>query len=396
MDMISEAKKLQPTIVEYRRKLHACAETGFDLQRTSAFVLRVLSEIGCEAKKYGKNGVIAYLGGGKRSVLLRADMDALPITEKTRLPFACKMGRMHACGHDMHTAMLLGAVQLLKSNEEKLNGRVCFLFQPAEELLQGAKQAVELGVVKETGATNAMMLHVLTNTPLQTGTLIVSSPGVSAPSADFFTIYLTGKSCHGSAPWQGIDVLPVASTIVLSLQEISARELSFNDPAVLTVGSMQGGVAGNVIADQVLLKGTLRAYEESTRVRVKQRLEEIVKGVAKAFRVKSKVVYEGGCPALVNDQATSDFAYRVSKELRGVQVYTSAELSAGTKKGEGGSEDFAYIAKEIPSVMVALSCGEQKDGYVYPLHHPKTSFDESALYIGTATYAQFAYMQLLG
>lgn len=390
MDILSEAKKLQPKLVEYRRALHACAEIGFELPKTTAFVLETLSRLGCKAKRYGKNGVIATMGRGKSSVLLRADMDGLPIKERTGLPFACKKDAMHACGHDIHTAMLLGAVELLKTHETELNGQVHFLFQPAEELLQGAKEAVDLGIVKETGAKSAFMIHVLTNTPLPTGSLVVSSSGVSAPSADFFTIRFQGKSCHGSAPWQGIDVLPAGATALLSLQGLIAREISFNDPAVLTIGRIQGGVEGNVIADDVILKGTLRAYEEATRVRVKRRLEEIVKGTAKAFRVKSKVAYESGCPSLLNDENMSILAYNALKQMRKENVYTSAELSAGAKKGEGGSEDFAYISREVPSVMVALACGNKQDGYSYPLHHPKTSFDESAFYVGTATYAQCA------
>ena len=394
MDIISEAKTLQPKLVEYRRTLHACAEIGFELPKTTAFVLSTLEKLGCKAERYEKNGVIATMGRGKRSVLLRADMDGLPIKERTGLPFACKNGNMHACGHDIHTAMLLGAVQLLKAHEKELKGRVYFLFQPAEERLLGAKEAIDLGIIKQTGASSALMIHVLTNTPLPTGTLVVSSKGVSAPSADFFTIRFKGKSCHGSAPWQGIDVLPASSVALLSLQGLIAREVSFNAPAVLTIGQMQGGVEGNVIADEVTLKGTLRAYEEATRVRVKRRLEEIIKGVSKAFRVKSKVTYDGGCPSLLNDERVSALAYKVLKEMRKGKVYTSAELSADTKKGEGGSEDFAYISREIPSVMVALACGNKKDGYTYPLHHPKTSFDESAFYVGTATYAQFAFKGL--
>lgn len=395
--ILNEAKGLQKELVEMRRRLHGRAELGFALTETAAFVKETLAAMGYEPQSCGRSGLTVTVGKGEKTFLLRADMDGLPIKEKTGLPFACKNGNMHACGHDMHTAMLLGAAKLLKTREKALKGTVKLLFQPAEELLEGAKNALENGVLDAPKVSGAMMLHVMTNVPIPTGSVVVSSAGVSAPAADYFTVEVKGKGCHGSAPWNGVDALSVAAHILLALQELPARELSLAEPAVLTVGSMVAGEAGNVIADTALLKGTLRAFDERVRERVKRRLEEIAKNVAKAFRAKARVVYGSGCPSLLNDEKLSLLTEKVLKDLLGENaVFTSSSLQGDTKSSSGGSEDFAYISRKVPSVMVALAAGETEKGYAYPLHHPKAQFDEAALSIGAAVYAHTAIEWLKG
>ncbi len=388
--LLALAKQLQNELVQIRRQLHQNAETGFALPKTLAIIEQQLLKIGYTPKKCGKNGWVVDIGDESKgkTILLRADMDGLPINERSGLTFACKTGNMHACGHDLHATVLLGAAQLLKAHEQQLNGRVRLLFQPAEELLQGAKNVIEHGALQ--GVDGAVMLHVLTNTALPTGSVVVAN-GVSAPAADFFTIQVQGKGCHGSAPWNGIDALSVAAHITLGLQEIASRELSVSQPAVLTVGSLQTQDAGNVISDTASLKGSLRAFDERVRLRVKSRMEEIAKNIAKAFRAKAKIEYSGGCPTLVNDESLSAFVGECVKRLLGNErAHLASELGGGDKENSGGSEDFAYISHKIPSVMVALAAGESKDGYIYPLHHPKTAFDENALYVGSAVYAHIA------
>lgn len=371
--------------------MHEHAETGFALAETTAFIESKLEKMGYTPQKCGRAGLIATVGARKsgRVFLLRADMDGLPIREKTGELFASKNGNMHACGHDLHAAMLLGAAKLLKAREKELGGEVRLLFQPAEEVLEGAKDVIEAGALENV--SGAMMMHVMTNVDLPASTIVVSSAGVGAPAADFFTIKVQGKSCHGSAPWNGVDALTAAAHIMIALQEISARELNPGMPAVLTVGSMNGGEAGNVIADLAEMKGTLRAFDEEKRLMVKRRLGEIAKNVAKAFRARAKVVFTSGCPTLLNDETLSAFAEREAKALLGEEgVFTSKTLGGDARKKSGGSEDFAYISQKVPSVMVAIAAGETEKGYAYPLHHPKVQFDENALYMGAALYAHIA------
>ena len=385
--LLKQAKALQKELVSYRRFLHAHAEVGFDLPVTKNFIKEKLSEIGYTPTDCGR-AVVATAGNApeKGVILLRADMDALPIGERSGLPFACKTGNMHACGHDLHAAMLLGAAKLLKLRESALSRGVKFLFQPAEEILQGAKDAIENGVLKAPPVSAAAMLHAIPDLPIQSGTLIVSAAGVTAPAADYFKTEIKGKACHGSSPQNGVDALTAAAHAVLALQELPAREIAAGS-AVLTVGRLQAGDAGNAIADVAVFEGTLRAFDEETRAFVKKRLQEIVSGVAKTFRAKAKVTFGGGCPSLFNDKKTTAFAMNALWEAVGERGVLSAEDLGKAAGRNGGSEDFAYISRETPSVMIALAAGRAEDGYKYPLHHPKAVFDENTLCYGAAAYA---------
>ncbi len=389
-NLLRESNERAKELSAFRRKLHQNAEVGFDLPKTLDTVRAALIEMGYEPRPCGRAGLVATVGKGEKCFLLRADMDGLPIVERSKESFRSKNGNMHACGHDMHTAMLLGAAMLLKAREGELKGQVKLLFQPAEEVLEGAKDVIEGGALENPKPQAGFMAHVMTAVDLPVGAVVVAT-GQSAPAADFFTITVQGKGCHGSAPWNGIDALTASARIALGLEEISARELSVSDPAVLTIGSLRAGSASNVIANEGVLQGTLRAFDEGTRLRVKKRLEEVVKGVGKAFRVKTKVSYGGGCPTLVNDDALVALTEGAAKKILPAQwVFNSANLGGDTKKNSGGSEDFAYISHEIPSVMAAIAAGEKKEGYTYPLHHPKARFDEGALPVGAALYAGVA------
>lgn len=387
-EILAEAKALQKKLTEWRRWLHSNAETGFDLLCTKAFVKDKLRELGYAPSDCGK-GIVATVGNEKngKTFLLRADMDALPIEESSGVPFACKTGKMHACGHDMHTAMLLGAAYVLKKYEKDLRGCVKFMFQPAEELLSGAKEMLDAGVLQEPNVDGAMMLHVLTGLSVPAGTVIVSSGGVSAPAADYFTVRVQGRGCHGSTPEQGVNALTVAARITLALEGLTARELGLSQPAVLTVGRLQAGTVANALADRATLEGTLRAYDEKTRAKLKIRISEIASGMGGVFHATAETEFTSGCPCLVNDENLSaEMKKYLSELLNEGTVYASKEFSGGDRRG-GGSEDFAYIAQKTPSVMVALAAGEPEKGYGYPLHHPKTKFDESVLHIGAAAYA---------
>ena len=266
-EIISEIKSFEEKIIEDRRYLHAHAETGFDLKETVAYVRKQLEEMGYEVNQCGKAGLVVLAGGKKpgKVFLIRGDMDALPITEETDLDFKSENGCMHACGHDMHTAMLLGAARYLKNHEEDINGTIKLMFQPAEEIFQGSDDMIKSGVLENPKVDAALMIHVAAASPMEAGSVIVCSGGVSAAAADTFTIRVKGKGCHGSTPSEGIDPVTAASHIVIALQEIHGRELCIDDKAALTIGSVQGGKAANAIPDEVVMKGTIRTFDEDVR-----------------------------------------------------------------------------------------------------------------------------------
>lgn len=380
--LLRQAESLQNYITAARRSLHENPETGFNLDKTLAFVEAELRAMGLESVRCGKAGLSATIGRGGKCFLLRADMDALPMTEQSGEAFAAKNGAAHACGHDMHTAMLLGAARLLKEHEGEINGTVKLMFQPAEEILEGAKDMISAGVLENPKPDAAMMLHVLAALPLPVGTVLVSAPGVSAPAADYFEIRVQGKGCHGAMPNTGVDPLTVAAHILLALQEIPARELSMDSRAALTVGSFHGGEASNVIPDVVTMGGTLRAYGEDDRNFIKNRMAEIIEGIAKSFRAEAKLSFTSGCPSLVNDGELVFRAEGYARELLGGKALAASAMGGGKSTG---SEDFAYVSQRVPSVMLALAAGGE-----YPQHHPAVRFDESVLPIGAAIYAYFA------
>ena len=397
--LMNEAEALRETIVSHRRYLHTHPGTGFDLAETYDYVKKALEEMGYAPKPCGKAGLVALAGGKKpgKVFLLRADMDALPIREEAEVDFPATNGKMHACGHDMHTAMLLGAAQLLKNHEDEIPGTVKLMFQPAEEIFEGSQDMIEDGLLEDPKVDKALMIHVMAGMPFEPGTVVVSAPGVSAPAADYFDITVQGKGCHGSMPNTGIDPLTAAAHIVIALQEIQARELAMDDRAVLTIGTIQGGAAANVIPDTVTLGGSIRTFDEETRAFIKDRMTQIAEGVAKAFRAEATVTFGSGCPTLVNDQELSQCAGQYVKELLGPgKAFTVAELSAmgGGSSKSAGSEDFAYVSQAVPSVMLALAAGQPDKGFCYPQHHPMVKFDEDALAGGSAVYAYVALRYL--
>ncbi len=387
---------MQETIVSYRRYLHSHPGTGFEIEDTLSFVKSKLTEMGYAPAKCGKAGLVACVGGKRkgRVFLLRADMDALPIAEQSGLDFAAENGRMHACGHDMHATMLLGAARLLKDHEDEIDGTVKLMFQPAEEIFAGSKDMIDAGVLKNPDVDAALMIHVMAGLPLPAGTVVVCDGGVSAPGADYFEIKIQGKGCHGSMPNAGVDPVTVAAHIITALQEIHARELSLMDEAVLTIGTIHAGLAANVIPDTVEMSGTIRTYDEDVRAFIKKRMEEIVKSIGTAFRADATVIHGKGCPVLENDADLSACTVRYLQEMLGPQkAFSQGQLTAmagGKAPKTSGSEDFAYVSQEVPSIMLALAAGHPDKGYCFPQHHPKVKFDEEVLAPGSAVYAYTA------
>lgn len=400
-ELLKEASNMKEELTKNRRYLHTHPETGFDITETKAYVKKELTDMGYAPVDCGKAGLTA-LAGGKRNgkvFLLRADMDALPIREEADVDFPSENGNMHACGHDMHTSMLLGAAKLLKQHEDEIHGTIKLMFQPAEEIFAGSKDMIDAGVLKNPDVDAALMIHVMAGLPMPSGTVIVCDGGISAPAADYFTIRIQGKGCHGSMPNNGIDPINAAAHIITALQEIHARELALSDEAVLTFGTIHGGAAENVIPDFVELGGTIRTYDEDIRSFLKKRMTEISQGIAATFRASAKVSFGTGCPTLKNDYELSSCISTYMTELLGKEkAFTAGALSAlsGEKKAPktAGSEDFAYISQEVPSIMLALAAGNPSEGYCFPQHHPKVKFDETALSYGTAIYAYAALRYL--
>ncbi|MGN1167474.1 MAG: M20 family metallopeptidase [Lachnospiraceae bacterium] len=395
--LLKEVNEYEQQLIERRHYLHRHAETEFDLHDTVEFVKAELKAMGYDPKDCGKSGVVVTAGGKKsgKVFLIRGDMDALPIQEEADVDFPSETDKMHACGHDMHTTMMLGAAQLLKNHEDEINGTVKLMFQPAEETFEGANDMIQAGVLKNPDVDAALMIHVMAGQPFPAGTVIVSDGGISAPGADYFKIHIQGKGCHGSMPNTGVDPVTIAAHIITALQEIHARELGLIDEAVLTIGKIHAGQAANVIPDTVDMEGTIRTYDEEVRAFIKERITEISQGIAASFRGSAEVIFGRGCPVLKNDGDLSACAAKYVKELLGPQkAFTQAQLFAmaggGSASKAAGSEDFAYVSQEVPSIMLALAAGHPDLGYAYPQHHPKVKFDESVLAPGSAVYAYAA------
>lgn len=386
----NRAMALQEKLVEHRRTFHQNPEVHLELPLTTRYVKEKLTEMGYEPQECGY-GIVALAGGKKpgKVFLIRGDMDALPVIEQTEEPFKSLNNNMHACGHDMHTAMMLGAAQLLKDFEDEIQGTVKLMFQPAEETLAGAKSMVEAGLLDHPKVDAAMMIHVMSGFPLPSGKLIVPAAGIASASSDWFQVNIKGKGGHGAMPDTTIDPINVAVHIHTSLQTINSRELAPSESAVLTVGLLHGGTTSNVIPDTAKMEGTIRTFNPQTREFIKKRLREISEGVGKTFRAEVEVHYPIGCPSVVVDKNLAEATLKHLRDLLGEEdVLPMEKLIPGGKLS--GSEDFGFISEMVPSIMLALSAGNSEEGHTFPMHHPKVTFDESPLYRGAASYAYLA------
>ena len=391
--LLEAAKALEPQLQEWRRTLHRHPEVGFDLPQTKALVKKALTEMGYTPQDCGKCGVIA-LAGGKRPgkvILLRGDMDALPLQEESGEEFSSELpGKMHGCGHDMHTAMVLGAAKLLKEHEDEIEGTVKLEFQPAEEIFQGSLDMINSGLLENPKVDAAVMFHVLAGMSLPAGMVLVPGGGITMASCEQYHIVVHGKGGHGSMPNACIDPITAAAHIHIALQEINSREL---DPAgfgVFTTGRFEAGKASNVIPDTADMWGTIRTVDPEQKVSalIHQRMTEIAQGVATAYRCTAEVEFSDYCPCMVVDTPLASNALTYMTELLGKGAMDMTPLTGG--KPGGGSEDFAFVSHEVPTVSMFLAAGNAKEGYTYGQHHPKVRFDDSILYRGTAAYTYMA------
>ena len=390
MSLYHEAQQLKETIIANRHYLHQIPELGLNLPQTADFVEAKLREMGYEPQRIGDCGIVALAGKGEgKCFLIRADMDALPVAEEADIDFKSTNGNMHACGHDCHASMLLGAAQLLKNHENEIEGTVKLMFQPAEETMEGAKMMVDGGILEHPKVDAAMAAHVFTAMTLPVGTVSLMGSKSRMAAVDWFTIHITGKGCHGAMPHAGVDPLNVMSHIHIALQAINARELNPADNLVLTIGQMHGGHTSNVIPNDAFMSGTIRTLKNETRAMVKTRMEAIVSSVATAFGAEAAVEWGAGCPVLLQNEALHREADCYLRTLDGIQFLNQDEVGQSASVSMG-SEDFAYVSNEVPSVFLSIPAGRPEDGYIYPQHHPKARFLDEAMISAAAAYAHVA------
>lgn len=384
MDLQKRAQALREELVETRRRLHRHPELSMDLPETTAYVMDRLRAMGCEPVELPHGGVTALISGGKagRTVLLRADMDALPMKEESGLPFASlREGAAHTCGHDLHTACLLGAARMLQEMGPELPGAVKLMFQPGEETLLGAKSMIADGILEAPKADAAVMLHMAPMVPC--GTLILGS-GVVAASSDPFTITVKGKGGHGAMPHLAVDPINAAAHIHLALQELISRETDSLNTAVLTIGTFHAGTAENIIPGEAVMTGTLRTYDKKVREYLLPRMREVVELTARAFRAEGALRIDASVLPLAADRAAADTVAEAFRRIFG------GERVLIRNEPLCGSEDFAEIADRVPALRILLGGGSPEEGCCYNIHHPKIVYREDCLPTGAAAYAAAA------
>jgi len=390
--LLSRAQALRERLVAFRRDLHGHPELSFQERRTAQHGRAWLEGLGLAVRAdiAGTHGVLGTLDSGRPgpTLIVRADMDALPIAEATGQPFASQTpGVMHACGHDVHTTCALGAATLLAEQRERLRGRVLFVLQPAEEAPPGgAKRLIEDGGILE-GVDAALALHVHAGIPVgQLG----FRPGVMLAYSDRFTIRIKGTGGHAARPHQTVDAVAVAVQVYQGLQYLVSRENSPFHPFVITVGALQAGTAANVIPGEATLLGTARSLDPAVSKALPERIERLVGGICQAMRAQYELDYLHGYPSLVNDEGFTERAMESSRALLGpaaVQLIPGPEM---------GGEDFAYFTQRVPGTMFRLGVGNPAKGIVHPVHSPRFDVDEDAIPLGAAALARIALDYVTG
>lgn len=379
ISILQEAKALKKWLVEIRRDFHRNPELGMEEFRTQKKILHYLHEMKIETITGIANTAVIGIIRGKengKTVALRADMDALPIQDEKEVTYKSMIhGKMHACGHDAHMTILLGAARLLKAREKDFYGTVKLLFQPAEETVGGAKPMVEAGVLENPKVDAILGLHVTPDIP--TGQIGIKYGQMNAAS-DTIVINVYGKSSHGAYPHDGIDAITIAAQVITSLQTIISRNIDPRDSAVISIGKIQGGTQGNIIANKVEMVGTVRTLDPNVRTTVLSRITEIVKKVAEALGGRGEVLHREGYTALINHKDVVEVVAENGRELLGkekVIVIPSPSL---------GVEDFGYFLEKVPGAYFKLGCKNEEKGMIHQVHSSFFDVDEDCLSIGVA------------
>ena len=376
---LKRAQELEASMKSDRHYLHQNTEVGFDLPITTKYVMDRLQEIGLEPKEICKSGVTALIEGKKpgKTYLLRADMDALSMNEENVLEFTSKTNAAHNCGHDMHTAILLGAAQILKENVDELEGNVRLMFQPNEEAFLGSKAMIEAGVLDDVDVASCM--HMMLDYDASN---YACAPGFFSSSCDGFKITVNGKGCHGAMPHLGIDPINVGMSICTAFQQLVSRETPPKETASLTFGQFSGGNTPNIVPDKVVIQGTLRTYNAELRAKLVNRMQTIVKSAGEMYGTTVEYEVLSDVPSI----------YVNPEMLEEVKTYLS-EIEGLTLANDNfritPSDDMAFISEKVPTVYLLLQA-RVKDN-PYPHHNPKVLFDESAMTWGAAMHAQCAF-----
>ena len=383
MNYYERALELKDETIANRRHIHKNAEIGLDLPKTKAYVMEKLTEYGLEPKDCGY-GVTATLGKGGKVLLLRADMDALPMPEESGEEFACPTGKeAHTCGHDFHAAMLLTAAKMLKEKEDTLEGTIKFMFQPAEETFEGSKNMIENGILENPPVDAALAYHVSPG-KMPIGLFMYNDKDTMMYSVDGFKITIHGKGSHGAYPHVGVDPINIGVHIHLALQELIARESDPTHSCVLTIGQFAGGTAANIIPETVVLQGTIRTNKPEARELLVRRMKEVAEKTAAVYNGTVDIEMISEVPPLICNPKLTDEVVGYMQELGipGLTPYPGISASA--------SEDFAVIAEKVPSTFMYLSAGYLDERGQYPAHHPKAQFNEDVCPIGAACLAHCA------
>ena len=383
MNYYERALALKEETVAHRRFFHVNAEVGLNMPKGQAYVLEELKKLGVEAKPCGY-GVSATVGKGGKCLLLRADMDALPMAEESGLDFACPTGtEAHTCGHDFHVAMLLTAAKMLKENEANLEGTVKFMFQPAEETFEGAKNMLENGILENPAPDAALAYHV-TSGKMPVGIYMYNNASTMMFSVDGFKITIKGKGAHGAYPHASIDPINIAVHVYTALEALIAREVDPAKANLLTIGKFTAGTASNIIPETAELQGTIRSNDKPSRELLVRRMKEIAVKTAEVYGGTAEIEMLSEVPPLICDpKLTNEFVgYMKDMNIPGAMPYPGISASA--------SEDFASIADKIPGTFMYLSAGYLDDRGLAPAHNPKVQFNEDVCPIGAASYAHCA------
>lgn len=388
-EFLKRAKEIEPEIIENRRHFHMYPEVRDELPETTKYVIEHLKAMGYEPQEICKCGVVAIAGGKKpgKCIIIRGDMDALPMPEETGLPFASKNpNAMHSCGHDTHTAMLLGAAKILKEHEDELGGMAILMFQSDEEGLTGARDMIAAGALENPVPDRAVAIHIAADR-LKTGELMIKS-GTCMASSDGFRIRLHGKGGHGASPEDAISPIFAAVKLIGAFADIARYEIDPQQPSVVNICAIHSGTTYNIIPNDCEIMGTIRMFDEPRREALLERLQQAMHQVAALYRCTAEWYIGQSAPSTKSDEGFCQQLHQMlAQDLPEIKL-----LPLETRKAMG-SEDFSFVTQRIPSAMISLG-STSPEGQAYPAHHPKVMFDENCFVYGTSAYVQIALSYL--